>query len=139
MVERDWSSDVCSSDLDTSWQPPDPWVAVGPDHVIQTVNSSMQILDRNGTLIQSTSTADFFQLPPAFGNSDPRVIFDSLHQRWVMTEVSWVCTGSGGFGYIDYLVSTTADPLNRRSGGSEERRVGKECVQPCRSRWSPYH
>ena len=20
-----------------------------------------------------------------------------------------------------------------------ERRVGKECVQPCRSRWSPYH
>ena len=22
---------------------------------------------------------------------------------------------------------------------SEERRVGKECVQPCRSRWSPYH
>ena len=22
---------------------------------------------------------------------------------------------------------------------SEERRVGKECVNPCRSRWSPYH
>ena len=22
---------------------------------------------------------------------------------------------------------------------SEERRVGKECVQPCRYRWSPYH
>src|SRR3546814_8245623 len=22
---------------------------------------------------------------------------------------------------------------------SEERRVGKECVRPCRSRWSPYH
>src|SRR3546814_16660704 len=28
----------------------------------------------------------------------------------------------------------------RRSGGrSEERRVGKECVSTCRSRWSPYH
>ena len=24
-------------------------------------------------------------------------------------------------------------------GGSEERRVGKECVRLCRSRWSPYH
>src|SRR3546814_19492418 len=24
-------------------------------------------------------------------------------------------------------------------GKSEERRVGKECVSPCRSRWSPYH
>ena len=23
--------------------------------------------------------------------------------------------------------------------GSEERRVGKECVSLCRSRWSPYH
>src|SRR3546814_18319804 len=22
---------------------------------------------------------------------------------------------------------------------SEERRVGKECVRPCRIRWSPYH
>src|SRR3546814_12576378 len=30
----------------------------------------------------------------------------------------------------------------RRAGGrarSEERRVGKECVSTCRSRWSPYH
>src|SRR3546814_1051873 len=26
-------------------------------------------------------------------------------------------------------------PLRR----SEERRVGKECVSTCRSRWSPYH
>src|SRR3546814_3945195 len=27
----------------------------------------------------------------------------------------------------------------RGSGRSEERRVGKECVSTCRSRWSPYH
>src|SRR3546814_8109785 len=27
-------------------------------------------------------------------------------------------------------------PLQQRS---EERRVGKECVSTCRSRWSPYH
>ena len=36
----------------------------------------------------------------------------------------------------------TALALNRGLRGSnrsEERRVGKECVQPCRSRWSPYH
>src|SRR3546814_18274820 len=26
-----------------------------------------------------------------------------------------------------------------RTGRSEERRVGKECVSTCRSRWSPYH
>src|SRR3546814_8144613 len=27
----------------------------------------------------------------------------------------------------------------RRRRRSEERRVGKECVSTCRSRWSPYH
>ena len=27
----------------------------------------------------------------------------------------------------------------RRATRSEERRVGKECIPPCRSRWSPYH
>src|SRR3546814_4416446 len=26
-----------------------------------------------------------------------------------------------------------------KRGRSEERRVGKECVSTCRSRWSPYH
>ena len=25
------------------------------------------------------------------------------------------------------------------AGRSEERRVGKECLRLCRSRWSPYH
>src|SRR3546814_19355384 len=33
-------------------------------------------------------------------------------------------------------------PVLARMGGiirSEERRVGKECVSTCRSRWSPYH
>src|SRR3546814_10448153 len=29
--------------------------------------------------------------------------------------------------------------LVRRDDRSEERRVGKECVSTCRSRWSPYH
>ena len=27
----------------------------------------------------------------------------------------------------------------QRLSRSEERRVGKECSEPCRSRWSPYH
>src|SRR3546814_11798350 len=29
--------------------------------------------------------------------------------------------------------------LRGAAGRSEERRVGKECVRTCRSRWSPYH
>src|SRR3546814_3956736 len=31
------------------------------------------------------------------------------------------------------------DAQPARGGRSEERRVGKECVSTCRSRWSPYH
>src|SRR3546814_16395550 len=30
-------------------------------------------------------------------------------------------------------------PSSSISGRSEERRVGKECVSPCRSRWWTYH
>src|SRR3546814_17186916 len=32
-----------------------------------------------------------------------------------------------------------ADPATLDRIRSEERRVGKECVSTCRSRWSPYH
>src|SRR3546814_3779344 len=39
--------------------------------------------------------------------------------------------GSKGFG--------RGDTLNKAHWRSEERRVGKECVSTCRSRWSPYH
>src|SRR3546814_8937029 len=38
-------------------------------------------------------------------------------------------------GSTDY----TAEILKELQGRSEERRVGKECVSTCRSRWSPYH
>ena len=30
-------------------------------------------------------------------------------------------------------------PLTFEYARSEERRVGKECLRLCRSRWSPYH
>src|SRR3546814_804680 len=33
----------------------------------------------------------------------------------------------------------TGVPPHPREYRSEERRVGKECVSTCRSRWSPYH
>src|SRR3546814_17003146 len=44
-----------------------------------------------------------------------------------------------------YTIGANAEPLQRRilgwrtrlDGRSEERRVGKECVSTCRSRWSP--
>ena len=43
----------------------------------------------------------------------------------------WQCFGCGASGDVIRFVE-----LYDRS---EERRVGKECAQLCRSRWSPYH
>src|SRR3546814_9930158 len=43
---------------------------------------------------------------------------------------------------IGMLLAPTHFHLQARLGQSlrsEERRVGKECVSTCRSRWSPYH
>src|SRR3546814_2921437 len=42
---------------------------------------------------------------------------------------------------VDRRRAPRPPPTNPRSGvrRSEERRVGKECVSTCRSRWSPYH
>src|SRR6059058_5477013 len=37
------------------------------------------------------------------------------------------------------LLLDTLVPVVVRLYRSEERRVGKECVTTCRSRWSPYH
>src|SRR3546814_14831831 len=44
----------------------------------------------------------------------------------------------GGFGRLDRGCAKYAAACHGRIR-SEERRVGKECVSTCRSRWSPYH
>src|SRR3546814_13261448 len=42
--------------------------------------------------------------------------------------------GLGGLGGTAAEIAIIQEELR-----SEERRVGKECVSTCRSRWSPYH
>src|SRR3546814_7124623 len=51
-------------------------------------------------------------------------------------------TGSSRLGIGPILGEEQGDWLEIDLGArmrSEERRVGKECVSTCRSRWSPYH
>src|SRR3546814_17446551 len=38
-----------------------------------------------------------------------------------------------------FMLGMARDRSKVRLKRSEERRVGKECVSTCRSRWSPYH
>ena len=60
-------------------------------------------------------------------------------------DLSFVDGGALMFGFVDQGRGVVAR-VDRRGRlerlaeeRSEERRVGKECYQPCRSRWSPYH
>src|SRR3546814_5850683 len=57
----------------------------------------------------------------------------ALHPIW-----EWRDVAQHPVGGVDDLHQMHGLPLPfcRRS---EERRVGKECVSTCRSRWSPYH
>ena len=101
-------------------EPPDPWVAVGPEHVIQAVNTTFRISDRAGNALSTVDMYDFFGLdlvsqPYLAEQFDPRVIYDSLHGRWVAVESSFDCltdaTSAIGTGYIDIAYSNTADPM----------------------------
>src|SRR3546814_13888770 len=47
---------------------------------------------------------------------------------------SWIGKDATAIQGIALAIGKTAYPLR-----SEERRVGKECVSTCRSRWSTYH
>src|SRR3546814_7399050 len=47
-------------------------------------------------------------------------------------------SGRQGFAIAGALAAEGA-AVTLIAGRSEERRVGKECVSTCRSRWSPYH
>ena len=88
-------------------EPPDPWVAVGPVDVLQSVNSLLRLTDRSGAPKAQARVDDFFGvLPNQVVASDPRMIYDQQHDRWVGTVMSFDCTN----GYLYLAVSETGDP-----------------------------
>src|SRR3546814_18183438 len=103
---RDWSSDVCSSDLGIT--APVQLLAGGP---------------YCRTLTFSSVTRPLVIRPSKSGMN--ALIFSSL------STISMTRGRSSDSRRIFVVCS--------RLERSEERRVGKECVSQCRSRWSPYH
>lgn len=74
----------------TGWVPPDPSVAVGPQHIVTTVNQDIAFLTKDGTLffqqaLGSPGNPGFFE-PVGAGNFtfDPKVFYDHLAQRFVV-------------------------------------------------------
>ena len=59
-------------------------------------------------------------------------MFDSVNQQVADIATQVGQTPQGWNGSIFSMIQNL-------SNRSEERRVGKECLRLCRSRWSPYH
>src|SRR3546814_11675182 len=96
----DWSSDVCSSDLQ-------------PGRVSVTL---------------SATPGHLYKLGAIAVKAGPTVPPDLIHTNLPLK--------AGDPIEADRIQGAEANVSLKRS---EERRVGKECVSTCRSRWSPYH
>src|SRR3546814_13434022 len=98
----DWSSDVCSSDLE--------WT--GDD-----------VPDFEKTKSPSYRSPEGADGVAAIEGIDPFIMQGDGKGALYVPQ-----------GLVDGPMPTHYEPVER----SEERRVGKECVSTCRSRWSPY-
>ncbi|MGD0863189.1 MAG: choice-of-anchor D domain-containing protein, partial [Candidatus Limnocylindrales bacterium] len=89
-------------------EPPDSWVPVGPNDIVQATNVSIRISNRSEVLIAEVSLPKFFVEPSGeVVDGEARVIWDSLHRRWLAVETSSDCSN----GYIYLAVSDSADPM----------------------------
>ena len=88
--------------------PPDPQIAVGPNHVVEFVNIVGRITDRNGFVGAASDFAlrDFFGVPPATLDTDPKVIYDAIAGRFFATYIDF--DASDGRLYL--AISQTSDP-----------------------------
>jgi len=71
--------------------PPDTDMDVGPNHVVQMVNSSFSIWDKSGNLLLGPTPNNTlwagFGGQCEFGNDgDPVVLYDPLADRWILTQ-----------------------------------------------------
>src|SRR3546814_12415560 len=113
-----------SAELQGFLNPDNPAFAAHPDEVAVPVTAG-DVLVGDARLIHS-----------AYGNA-------TVHERplltlWYMPHWNTMSPGMQARAMMGYMrnddIVTPERPLR-----SEERRVGKECVSTCRSRWSPYH
>src|SRR3546814_14527668 len=105
----DWSSDVCSSDL-----------AAFSGHRRNLADGVHRLHDLGLRILE------------------PLFECDALLQQRVLHDV--VVIGIGKAVQNDHVkLLQSRMTLYSCTSRSEERRVGKECVSTCRSRWSPYH
>ena len=94
-----------------SLTPPDPQLAVGPNHVFEMINVIGRVFDRGGSVVQTFSIASFFGVPAGYKDTDPKIIYDALSDRWFASYVSFIDNASGSDeGLLHLAISQTDDP-----------------------------
>jgi len=87
--------------------PPDTHGAVGPNHLMVTLNTDVRIQDRDGT---NMSTVDLDTFWSGFFNSrtfDPKVLYDHMADRWMVTAMADPAASTSS---VLIGVSQTSDP-----------------------------
>ena len=97
----------------TGWDPPDPHVAAGPTHVVEVVNSSIAIFNKETGVKLLQSTAEFwFQNttpPPASGFIfDPKVVYDPNGGHFI---IFYLCSDDVDESSYLVSVSQTSDAM----------------------------
>src|SRR3546814_20306713 len=95
--------------------------------------------------VGSVATRGINRLPYAAAKGGVAALTVALAQDLEDRPIRVNCVAPGGVNVTRVTPRNPAEPTEADKAGfeavvrSEERRVGKEWVSTCRSRWSPYH
>src|SRR3546814_18333180 len=134
----DWSSDVCSSDL-TMAAAASTVAALASAVLISWALQDVASGAIFGAVILGASALTF---AVTRGRTAARVAATATD--WTATRLTLdAMGGAAAICDVNGRLVCANQAWAEKAGGyrarSEERRVGKECVSTCRSRWSPYH
>jgi hypothetical protein len=113
-------ADTCSGVPCGNGYPPDTNGDVGPNHYIETVNTSIGIYNKTGTLLASFTFNAFFAAALAAApcsnsnQGDPVALYDPLTDRWILADFAWTNSPANflnGPYYECIAVSKTSDPV----------------------------
>src|SRR3546814_18940085 len=99
----------------------------------------MRISDWSSDVCSSDLCGSLF---PVFGHGKRRLDQRPVGARPVRALAEHLAERAPAALAVEQAEQVAGDVLEEdspRQLRSEERRVGQECVSPCRSRWSPYH
>ena len=92
--------------------PPDTDLAVGPNNIVETVNSEIAIFDKSGNALFTQPINSFFSTGNNF-ISDPRVIYDNFTGRFFMVEMVFNSSdpSTATQSFLDIAISNSSDAL----------------------------